>query len=219
MAAMSPVIVFIGPPGTGKGTQAQRLCDEIGIARLATGDLFRAAISARTETGIMAKSFIDRGDLVSDRVVIGVLTEAIDRLGPKGFLLDGFPRTMRQAEELERMLAQRDAKIDRVVLINTPEDAICERLATRLSCQNSKCGAVYNAKSSPPRLAGRCDRCEWSLAVRSDDKPETVRNRLRTYWLDTSPLIEYYERTGLLEKIDGSGSPDEVFLVVKKAIC
>ncbi|HYG74819.1 MAG TPA: adenylate kinase [Planctomycetota bacterium] len=206
-------LVLLGPPGAGKGTQAQWLCDALDIPHLATGDMLRGAVANNTEVGQQVKPFMQAGRLVPDEVVVNVVAEAIDeakKTSPNGYVLDGFPRTMRQADALQKVLAKRREKIDKVILINTPDEVVQERLMQRRSCPDPLCGAVYNLKSKPPREEGKCDNCGKTLIIREDDRPETIRVRQQQYWHDTEPLIDYYQRKGLLVEINGKGSLEEV---------
>jgi len=203
----------LGSPGAGKGTQAQWLCDALDIPHLATGDMLRGAVANNTEVGQQVRPFMEQGRLVPDDVVVNVVVEAIDeakKTTPNGYVLDGFPRTMRQADALQKVLAKRKEKIDKVILINTPDEVVQERLMQRRSCPDPLCGAVYNVKSKPARTAGICDNCAKTLIVRDDDRPETIRVRQQQYWHDTEPLIDYYTRKGLLAEINGRGSLEEV---------
>ncbi len=214
-------VIMLGPPGAGKGTQAQRLCKEAGLAHMSTGDMLRAAVAAGTPVGLKAKSYMDGGKLVPDEVVIGVLVEAIDKAlknNAKGFVLDGFPRTLPQAEALKTNLAQRNLPIEQVILVNTPDKVVQDRLAARRSCSDPKCGAVYNLTSKPPKKADTCDICGKPIVLRNDDKPETVLVRQQTYWRDTAPLIQYYKQAGLLVEVDGSGSMDDIAVAIKATV-
>ncbi len=212
--------VLLGPPGAGKGTQAEKLCGELKIPHLATGDLLRAAVANQTPVGLEVKPFMESGRLVPDEVVINVLMEAIETAKKKklsGYVLDGFPRTFRQAEALEKVLKKRKEKIDLVILIDTPDEVIQERLSTRRSCPDPLCGAVYNIKSKPPKKANVCDLCGKQLVIRSDDQPETIRVRQKQYWHDTAPLVDFYERRGNLCHVPGDGSLEEVAELILQA--
>ncbi|HEY3319963.1 MAG TPA: adenylate kinase [Planctomycetota bacterium] len=214
-------LIMLGPPGAGKGTQAQKLCKDAGLAHMSTGDMLRAAVAAKTPVGLQAKGYMEGGKLVPDEVVIGVLVEAIDKAvaaGAKGFVLDGFPRTLPQADALKKALSDRKLPIEQVILINTPDKVVQERLGQRRSCSDPKCGAVYNLASKPPKKDGVCDVCGKPVVLRNDDKPETVLVRQQTYWRDTAPLIDYYKKAGLLVEVPGSGSMDEIAGLVKDAV-
>jgi len=206
-------IVLFGAPGAGKGTQAQWLCDALDLAHLSTGDMLRAAVAAATPVGLQAKSYMEGGKLVPDDVVVGVVVEAIARAAkemPHGYALDGFPRTLPQAEALREMLARRNENINLVILINTPDELVLERLTQRRSCSDPKCGTVYNLKSKPPKKDGVCDVCGKAVIQRNDDKPETIRVRQQQYRRDTEPLVAYYKKAGVLVDIPGGGSIYEV---------
>ncbi|MCY3022586.1 MAG: adenylate kinase [Planctomycetota bacterium] len=206
-------IVLFGAPGAGKGTQAQWLCDALDLAHLSTGDMLRAAVANKTGIGLKAKSFMEGGKLVPDDIVVGVVVEAIAhsaKTTPSGYALDGFPRTLPQAEALREMLAKRNENINLVVLINTPEQLILDRLTQRRSCSDPKCGAVYNLKSKPPRNEGVCDVCGNPVVQRTDDKPETIKTRLQAYRRETEPLVGYYKKACVLVDIPGDGSVYEV---------
>jgi adenylate kinase len=203
-------IVLFGAPGAGKGTQTHSACGALEIAHLSTGDMLRAAVAAKSEIGLKAKSFMEGGKLVPDEVVVGVVVEAIAKAAkdkPNGFALDGFPRTLPQAEALREMLAKRNENINLVLAIDTPEGLILDRLTQRRSCV---CGAVYNVKSKPPKKEGVCDVCGKALVQRSDDKPETIKTRLDAYKRETQPLADYYRKAGVLADIPGGGTVHEV---------
>jgi len=206
-------IVLFGAPGAGKGTQAQWLCDALDLAHLSTGDMLRAAVAQATPVGLKAKSYMEGGKLVPDDVVVGVVVEAIAKAVkemPNGYALDGFPRTLPQAEALREMLAQRNENINLVILINTADEVVLERLTQRRSCSDPKCGAVYNLKSKPPKKEGVCDVCGKAVIQRNDDKPETIRVRQQQYRRDTQPLVAYYKQAGVLVDLPGGGSIYEV---------
>ena len=210
---MSKRIVLLGPPGAGKGTQAQVLCERMKLAHLATGGLLREAVAHVTPVGVRVKPYMESGRLVPDEIVIDVLMEAVDTVkkkSPGGYVLDGFPRTYRQAEALEKVLKKRHEKIDVVILIDTPDEVIQERLMQRRSCPDPLCGAVFNLKSNPPKVAGKCNVCGKKLIVREDDRPETIRVRQQQYWHDTAPLVDFYQRRGLLAEVPGTGPLEEV---------
>ncbi len=206
-------IILFGPPGAGKGTQAEIISDELGIPQLSTGAMLRAAMKAGTELGLAAKAAIDEGSLVSDEVVIGIIRERLAESDcANGFILDGFPRTVPQAEALEKM----GVRIDCVLDIAVPDEAIVERMSGRRLC--SACGASYHVKYNPSADGVTCDRCGAKLIHREDDKPEVVLHRLGVYHAETEPLIGYYTNKGLLKAVDGCGAPAEVTALVREAL-
>jgi adenylate kinase len=210
-------LIFLGPPGVGKGTQAERLSAQRGIPKISTGDILREAVQRKTSLGVQAKSFMDGGQLVPDEVVIGIIRERLKESDAKeGFILDGFPRTVPQAEALISMLRQDQRSIDRVLNFELADDELIRRLAGRWSCPN--CQAVYHLEFCPPKKPDLCDRCGGKLSQRSDDRPETIRKRLEVYRSQTWPLIRFYEDQGVLARIEGAGSPDTVFQRVNAAI-
>ena len=202
-------VIFLGPPGVGKGTQADFIAKKFSIQKLSTGDLLRESVERRTKLGTEAKLFMERGELVPDDVVIGLVEE---KLGSpecrNGFLLDGFPRTVAQANKLSSFLEKNGEAIDRVVYFSLPQADIVERISGRRSCP--KCKAVYHLKSIPPKKEGVCNVCEIPLIQRNDDKPETIQSRLVVYQKQTEPLIQYYKDRGILSELDGSGLVPEV---------
>lgn len=203
-------IILLGPPGGGKGTQAKRIVEKYGIPHIATGDILREAVAKGTELGKKAKEYMDRGELVPDEIVIGIVKERLKQPDcEKGFLLDGFPRTIKQAEALDEMLKELGKSIDAVIYIDVPEEEVVKRIAYRRTCRN--CGAVYNLIYSPPKEDNKCDKCGGELYQRDDDKEEVVRQRFKVYMENTAPLIEYYEKRGILYKVDGTKSIDEVW--------
>jgi adenylate kinase len=205
-------LVIFGPPSAGKGTQAQKLSKQYGIPQVATGDLLRKAVADKTPLGLKIKSYLDQGKLGPDEVIVQLIKERVAKPDCKnGFLLDGFPRTMGQAKELERM-----TDIDLVLCIVVDFDALVERAVGRRTCP--KCSAVYHIKFNPPMNEGICEKCGSKLIQRDDDKEETVRNRLKVYQEQTAPLIEYYRKKGKLVDIDGSGGIDSVYSQMVKAI-
>ncbi|HET7853686.1 MAG TPA: adenylate kinase [Candidatus Methylomirabilis sp.] len=209
--------ILLGPPGAGKGTQAKMLTERYGVPQVSTGDILRAAVAAGTPLGKEAKTHMDRGALVPDEVVIGIVR---DRLGEpdcrKGYLLDGFPRTVAQAEALTRMLKKLGAPLPRVVSLEVAEEELVKRLSGRRTCQG--CGALFHVEFHPPRGEGTCDKCGGRLIQREDDKEETIRRRLQVYRKQTEPLIDYYEKQGLLKTVNGLGETGEVFARVSKAL-
>jgi adenylate kinase len=202
-------IVLLGPPGAGKGTQAESIAEKYRIAHISSGDLFRENITNKTELGMQAKSFIDRGELVPDGVTIGMVKDRLQKPDcSQGALLDGFPRTPAQAEALDKMLSELRGKIAIVPFITVPEDILIERLGGRLTCRAA--GHVYHMKFHPPLVAGKCDLDGSELYQRDDDKAETVKNRITVYTKQTAPLIEHYTQKGLLKEIDGSQPKERV---------
>lgn len=196
-------LIFLGAPGSGKGTQAEVLEREKGLAKLSTGDMLRAAVDAGTELGKKAKSYMEAGDLVPDQLIIDLIADRISNPDCQhGFILDGFPRTLPQAEALDKMLEERNLNIDHVILISVRDELLVERVAGRYSC--AKCGSGYHDSFKKPKIEGICDHCGSSeFSRRKDDNRETVANRLVNYHAQTSPLIEYYSSTGKLTDIDG----------------
>lgn len=206
-------IILFGPPGAGKGTQADIISAEMNIPTLSTGAMLREAMKAGTPMGLAAKSAIEAGALVSDEVVIGIVKDRIAQDDCKGgFILDGFPRTIPQAEALDAM----GTKIDVVLDIEVPDEAIVERMSGRRLC--SACGASYHVKFNPSEDGENCDKCGAPLTLRKDDKPDVVQNRLGVYHAETEPLIGYYKNKNLLVTVDGQKTPAEVTALVKKAL-
>ncbi|WP_086349678.1 adenylate kinase [Candidatus Enterococcus clewellii] len=211
-------LILMGLPGAGKGTQAERIIDGYGIPHISTGDMFRAAMKNQTALGLEAKSYIDKGELVPDEVTNGIVKERLAEPDTdKGFLLDGFPRTLDQAEALDNMLKELNKKIDAVIDIHVEEDVLIERLAGRFMCKN--CGATYHKIFNPPTEEGTCDRCGGhEFYQREDDKPETVKNRLTVNIKSSAPILAYYKEKNVLHTIDGNREIDDVFVDVKAII-
>jgi adenylate kinase len=208
-------IVLLGPPGSGKGTHGKRLAESQGVPLIATGDILREAIAQGTRLGMAAQEDVKAGRLVADATVLGIIET---RLGQKdaatGFVLDGFPRTAAQADGLAAMLG--DKKIDRVLYMTVPAETLVSRLENRRLCPD--CGAIYNLLTKPPKTADVCDVCGGKLVQRQDDRPETVRARLEVYERETAPLVAYYERLGVLRRLNASGTPDSVYAAIQQAI-
>jgi len=203
-------LILLGPPGAGKGTQATRLVDKCGIPQISTGEILRAAVREGTPLGKSAKDFMDAGKLVPDSVVIGIIEERVKAADcAPGFMLDGFPRTVPQADALKDVLAKMGLKIDHVVSIEVPNEELVIRLTGRRMCKG--CGAGYHVKFDPPKSAGVCDKCGGALFQRDDDKEETIRARLKVYEDQTAPLIAYYRQAGLLRPIEGMGGMGDIF--------
>lgn len=209
-------LVFLGPPGVGKGTQARRISEQRGLPHVATGDILRAAIREKTELGKTAKGYVDAGALVPDELVIRIVAERLEKPDAAGgFILDGFPRTLPQAEALDDILRERDLSLDRVLFFYASDETLVERISGRRSCA---CGAVYHVRFDPPKKEGICDRCGGRLSQRKDDREGTVRERLRVYGERTNDLIGYYDAAGILIRIDAGRSPDEVSRSVRQAL-
>lgn len=203
-------LVLLGPPGSGKGTQGERLAAQSGVPKYATGDILRDAVRRGTQLGKDAKRYMDAGELVPDEVVLGLVREAlITPEAASGFILDGFPRTVAQAEGLQRLLEEREIGLDAVIYFDVPDEELIRRLAGRRSCPN--CGAVFNIHSDPPSVTGICDSCGTELVTREDDREETVKNRLRVYKEHTQPLLRWYGETGVLREVAAVGSVEEVY--------
>lgn len=210
-------IILLGPPGAGKGTQAKMMERDFGIPQLSTGDIIRLAIQNQTEWGRKAEEFVKAGKLVPDEVVIGIVKEKLSGKDlANGFILDGFPRTLPQAEALEEMLWELGIQIDAVLYFQVDSDEIVRRLSARRICE--KCQTPYNLLSKPPKNDEICDQCGGKVIQRPDDRPEVVRERLRVYEEQTSPLVEFYSRKGLLRVIPSNGSIEEVYERVKEVL-
>jgi len=210
-------ILLMGPPGAGKGTQAEKLTEILNIPHISTGDMFRKAIKEQTDLGLEAKSYMDKGELVPDEVTVGIVKDRIEEEDCKnGFLLDGFPRTVVQANALEKMLKDLGIKLDSVINIEVPFEELIGRLTGRRICKS--CGATYHMVFNPPKVEGVCDKCGGALYQRDDDTEETAKNRLQVYEKQTSPLLEYYNNTGLLVNVNGNQSMEEVLAEILKVL-
>ena len=203
-------IIMLGAPGAGKGTQAKKIAEKYQIPHISTGDIFRANIKGGTELGMKAKTFMDQGMLVPDEITIGML---MDRIGQEdcinGYVLDGFPRTIPQAESLTKALAERGEKVDYAINVDVPDENIINRMSGRRACLG--CGATYHITFNPPVKEGICDTCGQELVLRDDDKPETVKKRLDVYHQQTQPLFDYYKNAEVLAEVDGTQPMDAVF--------
>lgn len=203
-----PNVVLLGGPGAGKGTQAEKLLEDRDMEHLATGDILRDEVDKGTELGLEAKEYMDKGELVPDDLVVDMVEKRLTR--PKGYLFDGFPRTLTQAKELEEVI-----DLDLVAYIKIDESESVRRLSSRRVC--AECGRIYNKLFKPPEKEGKCDECGGDLYQRDDDKPEVIRDRFETFLDETAPLIDFYRKKGLLAEIDGEQEPGEVYKEIKNA--
>ncbi len=209
-------LTLFGPPGAGKGTQSALLIERLNLKHISTGDLFRAAIKNETRLGKEAKGFLDAGKLVPDSITIGLVQEVLGNLKGQGFILDGFPRNVVQAEALEDLLKDLSLKVDKSVFLAVPSALLLGRLTGRRVCKN--CGTTYHIESKPPKADGICDVCGAQVVQRPDDKEEVIRTRLEAYETSTRPLKDYYKAKGPFVEIDGTGSSEEVFERIAKAL-
>lgn len=210
-------IIMLGAPGAGKGTQAKKIAAKYGIPHVSTGDIFRSNIKEGTELGRKAKSYMDAGNLVPDEITIGMLLERIHQADCKdGYVLDGFPRTIPQAQSLTEALKERGEAIDFAVNVDVPDENIINRMSGRRACLS--CGATYHIVYNAPKKEGICDACGQSLVLRDDDRPETVKNRLDVYHRQTQPLIDYYKAEGVLAQVDGTQDMEAVFQDIVKVL-
>jgi adenylate kinase len=210
-------LVFLGAPGVGKGTQAEKVAAHYAIAKISTGDLLREAVRTQTPLGREAKGYMDQGKLVPDSVVIGLVRDKLgDPVCAKGFVLDGFPRTVPQAQALATVLSERGIRLDRVINFQVPREEVVKRLSGRRSCP--KCQATFHVDFAPPQKAGTCDRCGEALVQRSDDQREAIDTRLKVYDEQTAPLISFYETKDMLSHLDGAGAVEAVYQNLRKVL-
>lgn len=211
-------IILLGPPGAGKGTQAQRLVERHGMRQLSTGDMLRAAVKAATPVGLQAKAVMERGELVSDEIVSALIGEELDAMGPDtGAIFDGYPRTEAQAHSLDAILSQRGRTLNRVIELAVDEDALVERITGRFTC--AKCGKGYHDKFERPKVDGVCDKCgSTEFKRRPDDNEETVRTRMAEYRAKTAPILPIYEARGIVSRVDGMADMDQVTAAIEQVI-
>ena len=210
-------LILLGAPGAGKGTQAEVICEKLSSPAISTGNIIREALKSGTEMGKRAKSYMDEGKLVPDEVVIGIIKDRLAQDDCKnGYVLDGFPRTIPQAEVLDEKLSELGEKVDYAINVDVPDENIVNRMSGRRACLS--CGATYHIVSIPPKKEGICDVCGSELVLRDDDKPETVQNRLKVYHDQTQPLINFYEKKGVLRSVDGTLPMEEVFTAITKIL-
>jgi adenylate kinase len=210
-------MILMGPPGAGKGTQAKVLAQRFGIPHVSSGDLLRDAAKRRTPMGVQAKRYMDRGELVPDNILLGAIEERLHEPDcAAGFILDGFPRTIAQAEALDKMLAGMGAKVENVISINVPRDEVVKRISGRRTCRN--CGALYHVIFDPPTNPGTCNKCNAELFQRDDDQEDTVLARLEVYERATAPLLDAYRRASVLREVNGIGSQDQVLARVLEQV-
>ncbi len=209
-------LLLFGPPGAGKGTQSALLVERLKMKHLSTGDLFRHAIKNSTPLGLEAKKFMDQGHLVPDSIVIGMVKEELDKLGQGGFILDGFPRTVPQAEALQELLGKLSLKLDFCLFLEVPRSNLMSRLTGRRVCKS--CGATYHIEHKPTKKEGICDLCGSEVIQRNDDKADVIENRLVAYEESTAPLKEFYKKAGILVQLDGEGPSEEVYSRIKKVL-
>jgi len=210
-------IIMLGAPGAGKGTQAKKIAEKYQIPHISTGDIFRANIKGGTELGMKAKTYMDQGMLVPDEITIGMLMDRIHEADcENGYVLDGFPRTIPQAESLTKALAEMGEAVDYAVNVDVPDENIISRMSGRRACLS--CGATYHVVFNPPKQEGICDTCGQELVLRADDQPETVKKRLDVYHQQTQPLIDYYKKAGVLAEVDGTQAMEDVFQSIVKVL-
>ena len=213
-------LIILGAPGSGKGSQCKWITKDYNVPHISTGDIFRKNISEGTELGKMAKDYMDRGVLVPDELTVGLVISRLEEPDcvENGFLLDGFPRSISQAEALEKYLEEKGIKIDRVIDIEVDDEEIKNRALFRRTCPNPDCKEVYSTRDNPPKVEGICDKCGTKLIIRDDDNAETVLNRLATYHAQTEPLIEHYTKQGILRTVQGQQSFEDTVALVKEAL-
>ncbi len=210
-------IVILGPPGAGKGTQAKRVSKKYGVPHIATGDIFREIIASSSEIGKKVEKYVKSGELVPDEIVNKIVRERLSRPDCRdGFILDGYPRTVEQAKALDRALENAGEKLDLVIELEVSDDEIVRRLSNRRVCRN--CGAIYHLINNPPKIPGKCDKCQGELYQREDDREDIIRNRLRVYRERTKPLIDYYLKRGILVKVNGNPKVNEVWEQIRKIL-
>lgn len=210
-------LILLGAPGAGKGTAAKMLTELDGSVQISTGDILRGAVQAQTELGKQAQEYMNRGDLVPDELILGIMEKRLQEPDcEKGFLLDGFPRTIPQAEALRDLLSRLNIALDMAVNIDVPREVILDRLTTRRTCSNSDCQAIYNVKSSPPKQEGVCDKCGSPVVQREDETEEAISHRLETYNQKTAPLVDFYDKEGLLLTVNTSSSTEVIDAIKAK---
>ena len=211
-------LILIGPPGVGKGTQSALLSSRLSVFPLSSGEIFRKEIEAQTDLGRLANSYIKHGELVPNGVTIEMMAKRLrePEVRKKGFILDGFPRTTRQADALDEILEEMDLPLSGVVSLEAPEELIVRRLSGRMGC--TQCGAIYHSINKPPRREGFCDVCNSPIVVRSDDQPETIRERLRIFKETTAPVVEHYQAKSMLTRVDSTQDPEEVYAAILNAL-
>jgi len=210
-------MILLGPPGAGKGTQAKDLVEKYKIPQISTGDILRKNLAEKTPLGLEAKKYMDKGELVPDSVVVGIVKERLKEADcAKGYILDGFPRTVPQAEELDKALADMSTPLDKVLSIDVPDSELVARLSGRRTCRS--CQEGYHVMFKKPKVEGKCDKCGGELYQRDDDKEESIKNRLKVYQASTAPLIDYYKAKGLLRGVDGVGDMKEILARMVKAL-
>jgi len=208
-------LVFLGPPGSGKGTQAKILAEKRNFSHISTGDVLRSAVKDGTELGKKAMAFMDAGDLVPDEIILGMIKEMLQK-NSKGFILDGFPRTAGQAEGLEKIMAELGLKLDAAINLAVSDEEVLKRLTGRFFCE--ECGSDFNVNTRPPKIAGLCDKCGGKLLQRNDDKTDVISNRLKVYREKTKPVEDFYRSRNILEDVDGTQSFDDVAAAIVKVV-